>query len=47
MLKKDELKKEAGSLMVEALAMLALIALVTPILYKKAAERTAAKFYRS
>ncbi len=40
MLKKDELKKEAGSLMVEALAMLALIALVTPILYKKAAERT-------
>lgn len=40
MLKKNELKKEAGSLMVEALAMLALIALVTPILYKKAAERT-------
>lgn len=30
----------AGSLMIEAMAMLALIAMVTPILYKKAAERT-------
>lgn len=40
MVKKFELKKDAGSLMVEALAMLALIAMVTPILYKKAAERT-------
>ena len=33
-------KQDAGSLMIEALAMLALIAMVTPILYKKAAERT-------
>ena len=31
---------ELGSMMVEALAMLALIAMVTPILYKKSAERT-------
>lgn len=31
---------EIGSLMVEAMAMLALISMVTPILYKKAAERT-------
>lgn len=31
---------EWGSLMVEAMAMLALISMVTPILYKKAAERT-------
>ncbi len=31
---------ELGSLMVEAMAMLALISMVTPILYKKAAERT-------
>lgn len=40
MLENNKLKNEAGSLMIEALAMLALIALVTPILYKKAAERT-------
>ncbi len=33
-------KNDAGTLMIEALAMLALIAMVTPILYKKAAERT-------
>lgn len=33
-------KSQAGSLMIEALAMLALIALITPILYKKSAERT-------
>lgn len=31
---------ELGSVMIEALAMLALIAMVTPILYKKSAERT-------
>ncbi len=31
---------QKGSLMVEALAMLGLISMVTPILYKKAAERT-------
>ena len=31
---------EQGSMMVEALAMLGLITMVTPILYKKAAERT-------
>lgn len=31
---------ESGSIMIEALAMLALIAMVTPILYKKTAERT-------
>ena len=31
---------EAGTLMVEALAMLGLISMVTPVLYKKAAERT-------
>ncbi len=31
---------ELGSLMVEAMAMLALISMVTPVLYKKAAERT-------
>lgn len=31
---------ELGSMMIEALAMLALIAMVTPILYKKSAERT-------
>lgn len=30
---------EAGSLMIEALAMLGLISMVTPIIYKKAAER--------
>lgn len=32
--------EELGSLMVEAMAMLALISMVTPILYRKAAERT-------
>lgn len=31
---------EAGTLLVEAMAMLGLIAMVTPVLYKKAAERT-------
>ncbi len=31
---------EAGTMLVEAMAMLGLIAMVTPILYKKAAERT-------
>jgi len=31
---------ELGSMMIEALAMLALIAMVTPVLYKKSAERT-------
>lgn len=31
---------EAGSMMIEALAMLTLISLVTPTLYKKSAERT-------
>lgn len=31
---------ERGSMMVEALAMLGLITMVTPVLYKKAAERT-------
>ena len=31
---------QKGSLMVEALALLGLITLVTPIMYKKAAERT-------
>ncbi len=31
---------QAGSMMIEALAMLALVSLVTPTLYKKAAERT-------
>ncbi len=34
------IKSDAGTLMIEAMAMLALIAMVTPILYKKAAERT-------
>ncbi len=36
--KNDMLQK--GSMMVEALAMLGLITMVTPVLYKKAAERT-------
>ena len=40
MRKKFNGKESAGSLMIEAMAMLALIAMVTPILYKKAAERT-------
>ena len=31
---------EAGTMLVEAMAMLGLIAMVTPVLYKKAAERT-------
>ena len=31
---------QAGSMMIEAMAMLALISLVTPTLYKKSAERT-------
>ena len=41
-MKKDlsKLIAEKGSMMVEALAMLGLITMVTPILYKKAAERT-------
>lgn len=39
---RDSWKKyaERGSMMVEALAMLGLITMVTPVLYKKAAERT-------
>ena len=37
--KKSKLN-EFGSLMIEAMAMLALISMVTPILYKKSAERT-------
>ena len=41
MLKNKYIKlNELGSLMVEAMAMLALISMVTPILYRKAAERT-------
>lgn len=36
----NKLLGEKGSMMVEALAMLGLITMVTPILYKKAAERT-------
>lgn len=41
-MKKFDTKQSAqkGSLMVEAIAMLGLITMVTPILYKKAAERT-------
>ena len=31
---------ETGTLLVEALAMLGLISMVTPVLYKKASERT-------
>ena len=31
---------QKGSIMLEALAMLGLIAMVTPVLYRKAAERT-------
>lgn len=40
-MKNERLKRlgEAGSMMVEALAMLGLISMVTPIIYKKAAER--------
>ena len=41
MLKHQKSKlNELGSLMIEAMAMLALISMVTPILYKKSAERT-------
>lgn len=41
MLKHQKSKlNEFGSLMIEAMAMLALISMVTPILYKKSAERT-------
>lgn len=42
MTKRNILRKvnQAGSMMIEALAMLTLISLVTPTLYKKAAERT-------
>lgn len=36
----NELIGQKGSMMVEALAMLGLITMVTPVLYKKAAERT-------
>ena len=39
-MKKRFSTSELGSMMIEALAMLALIALVTPILYRKTAERT-------
>ena len=35
--RKIEMKNQRGSLLIEALAMLALIAMVTPLLYKKAA----------
>ncbi len=35
-----EMMGQKGSMMVEALAMLGLISMVTPMLYKKAAERT-------
>ncbi len=43
MTKRNILRKvnQAGSMMIEALAMLTLISLVTPTLYKKSAERTA------
>lgn len=42
MIKRNMLKKinQTGSMMIEALAMLTLISLVTPTLYKKSAERT-------
>ena len=40
MRKQWNIVSDAGTLMIEALAMLALISMVTPILYKKAAERT-------
>ncbi len=39
-MKKRLSTSELGSMMIEALAMLALIALVTPVLYRKTAERT-------
>ena len=43
MTKRNILRKvnQTGSMMIEALAMLTLISLVTPTLYKKSAERTA------
>ncbi len=37
---KNNLTSQKGSIMIEALAMLGLIAMVTPVLYRKAAERT-------
>lgn len=36
----NKLRNEKGSMMIEALAMLGLISMVTPVIYKKAAERT-------
>ena len=36
----NELRGQKGSMMVEAIAMLGLISMVTPVIYKKAAERT-------
>ena len=36
----NELRTQKGSMMVEAIAMLGLISMVTPVIYKKAAERT-------
>ena len=36
----NEIRSQKGSLMVEAIAMLGLISMVTPVIYKKAAERT-------
>lgn len=36
----NELRNQKGSMMVEAIAMLGLISMVTPVIYKKAAERT-------
>ena len=36
----DKKSAQGGSLLIEAMAMLGLIAMVTPMLYKKAAERT-------
>ncbi len=39
-MKKINSKSELGSMMIEAIAMLGLIAMVTPVLYKKSAERT-------
>ena len=38
-MRKTNSKSELGSMMVEAIAMLGLIAMVTPVLYKKSAER--------
>ena len=39
-MKKIDKKSQLGSIMIEALSMLGLIAIVTPVLYKKSAERT-------